>query len=164
MFCSFTLALSVVYVRCPVWLVLQFFNSVIYRYVTQVLCEWIWNGSSHPYSYRYHFCFHIPRAVISIMRSLYLKIFSASFLATFRSIGIATSINVQVSFSLSRIMIFILLLGIVLSVCTCWFHDMFTVPSWLVSTDFGTWSYQCSLSNFTPISLRMLQRSWTHTL
>jgi len=34
-----------------------------------------------------------------------------------------------------------LLLGMVLSVCTCWFHIMVTLPPWLVSTDFGTCSY-----------------------
>jgi hypothetical protein len=36
-----------------------------------------------------------------------------------------------------------LLLGMVLSVCTCWFHNIFTLPPWLVSTDIGTCSYQC---------------------
>jgi hypothetical protein len=40
-----------------------------------------------------------------------------------------------------------LLLGVVLSVCTCWFDNMVTLPSWLVSTDFGTCSYESSLSN-----------------
>jgi hypothetical protein len=29
-----------------------------------------------------------------------------------------------------------LLLAMVLSVCTCWFHNMVTLPTWLVSTDF----------------------------
>jgi hypothetical protein len=43
-----------------------------------------------------------------------------------------------------------LLLGMVLSVCTYWFHNMVTLPTWLVSTDFGTCSYKISLSNFTP--------------
>ena len=57
-----------------------------------------------------------------------------------------------------------LLLGTVLSDCTCWFHHMVTFPSWLVSTDIGTWSYQCLLSNFTPIFLHMLKCSWAHTL
>jgi hypothetical protein len=41
---------------------------------------------------------------------------------------------------LSHIMISSLLLAVVLSVCNCWFHNMVTLPSWLVSTDFGTWS------------------------
>jgi hydrogenase/urease accessory protein HupE len=58
---------------------------------------------------------------ISIVRSLYFRILSASFLITFLSPEIATSINVHVPFSLSRIIMSGLLLGIVLSVCTCWF-------------------------------------------
>jgi len=57
-----------------------------------------------------------------------------------------------------------LLLGIVLSVCTCWFYSMVTLPPWLVSTDFGTCSYQYFLSNCTPVSLYMLKCSCTHTL
>jgi len=57
-----------------------------------------------------------------------------------------------------------LLLGIVLSVCTCWFHNMVTLPPWLVSTDSGTCSYQCFLSNCTPVSLHMLKCSCAHTL
>ena len=43
-----------------------------------------------------------------------------------------------------------LLLGIVLSVCTCWFHNMVTLSPWLVSTDFGACSYQYFLSSCTP--------------
>jgi len=108
--------------------------------------------------FTFHMCW------ISSMRSLYFKIFSASFLITFLSPGIATSINMHVSLSLSWILMSSLLLGIVLSVHTCWFHNMVTLPSWLISTDFGTWSYQWPLSNFTPISLDMLKCSWAHTL
>jgi hypothetical protein len=63
------------------------------------------------------------------MRSLYFKIFSPSFLITFLSPGIAASINMHVPCLLSRIMISSLLLGIVLSVRTCWFHHMVTLPS-----------------------------------
>ena len=70
--------------------------------------------------------FHIH--CISIVRSLYFKIFSASFLNTFLSPGIATSINMHVLFSLSRIIMCGWLLGIVLSVCTCWFHSIVTLP------------------------------------
>jgi len=33
----------------------------------------------------------------------------------------------------------------VLSVWTCWFHSMVTLPPWPVSTDFGTCSYQCCI-------------------
>ena len=59
------------------------------------------------------FTFHMR--YISIVRSLYLCIFSVSFLITFLFPEIATSINIHVSFSLSRIIMSGLLLGIVLS-------------------------------------------------
>ena len=57
------------------------------------------------------FTFHMR--CISIVRSLYFKIFPASFLITFLSPGIATSINMHVLFSLSRIIMSGLLFGIV---------------------------------------------------
>ena len=62
------------------------------------------------------FTFHMR--YISIVRSLYFRIFSASFLIAFLSPEIATSINIHVPFSLSRIIMSGLLLGTVLSVCT----------------------------------------------
>jgi hypothetical protein len=65
----------------------------------------------------------------------------------------------HVPFSLSRIVMSGLLLGMVLSVCTCWFHNMVILPPWLVSAYFGTCSYQSFLSNFTPVSLHMLKCS-----
>jgi hydrogenase/urease accessory protein HupE len=43
----------------------------------------------------------------------------ASFLITFLSPEIATSINMHVPFSLYRIILSVLLLGMVVSVCTC---------------------------------------------
>jgi hypothetical protein len=55
-------------------------------------------------------------------------------------------------------------LGIVLSVCTCWFHSMITFPPRLVSTDFGTCSYHCFVSNCTPVSLHMLKCSCAPTI
>ena len=58
------------------------------------------------------------------MRSLYFKLFSAFLLITLLPPRIATSINMHVPFLLSRIMMSGLLLGIVLSVGTCWFHNM----------------------------------------
>ena len=61
------------------------------------------------------------------MRSLYFKIFSASFLITFLSPE--TSINTNVSFLLSRIMAYGLLLGIVLSFRTFWIHNTVTLTS-----------------------------------
>ena len=72
--------------------------------------------------------FTLHMCCISIVRSLYFRLFSSSFLITFLSPEIATSINlrVHVPFSLSRIIMSGLLLGIVLSVCICWFHNMVT--------------------------------------
>jgi len=49
---------------------------------------------------------------ISIFRSLYFKIFSHSFLNTLASAEIATSINIHIPFSVSRIIISCLLLGL----------------------------------------------------
>jgi hypothetical protein len=99
---------------------------------------------SHRYCYMpiitgitFVFTFHMH--CIYIVWSLYFRIFSASFLITFLSPGIATSINIHVLFSLSRIIMSGLLLGMVLSVWTCWFHSMVKLPPPRpVSTDFGT--------------------------
>jgi len=63
------------------------------------------------------FTFHMRS--ISIVRFLYFRIFSASFLITFLSPEFATSINTHVLFSLSRIVMSGLLLEIILSVWTC---------------------------------------------
>ena len=100
------------------------------------------------------FTFHMR--CISIVRSLYFRIFSASFLTTFLSPEIATSINTHVPFSLSRIMMSGLLLGIVLSFCTCWFHNMVTLSSWLASTDnyyycyYPCYHFYAGYLNYTP--------------
>jgi hypothetical protein len=99
-----------------------------------------------------------------ITRSLYFRIFLASVLITFLSPEIATSINRHVSFLLSRSMMSALLLGMRLSVFTCWLRNMVTLLSWLVSIDFGICSSQCSLHNFTPISLHMGKCRWAHSL
>ena len=58
------------------------------------------------------FTFHMR--CISIVRSFYFRIFSASFLITFLSLEVATSINIHVPFSLTRIIMSGLLLGILL--------------------------------------------------
>ena len=76
------------------------------------------------------FTFHMRS--VSIVSSLYFKIFSASFLIIFLSPGIATSINMHVPFSMSRIITSGLLLVIVLSVCPYWFHSIVTLPSYLL--------------------------------
>ena len=49
--------------------------------------------------------------------------------------------------SLSRIMMPGLLLGTVLSVFTCWLRDSVILPSWLVSTDICTFSYNNNNNN-----------------
>jgi len=72
------------------------------------------------------FAFHMH--CISILRSLYFRIFLAYFLITFRSPEFAASKNMHVPFLLSRIIMSGLLLGIVLSVCISWFHNMVTLP------------------------------------
>jgi len=85
-------------------------------------------------------------------------------LSYFPSPEIATYINKHVPFSLSSIMMSSLLLGRVLWLSTCWFPDMVTLPLWLVYTDFGKYSFQCSLSNFIPISLHTIKCSWAYTV
>ena len=98
------------------------------------------------------FIFTFHTCWISTMRSLCFRTFSASFLITFLSPEIVTYINLHDPFSLSWIMMSSLLLGMVLSVYTSWFPNMFTLPLWIVSTDSDTCLYQCSWSNFIPIS------------
>ena len=110
-------------------------------------------------AFTFHMCW------ISFIRSLYFRILSASFFITFLSPEIATSINVHVPVSLSWIMMPSLLVRMVLFVCSYWFHNMLTLPSWLVSNDCGTaYSFQCSLFHFTPVSLHLIKCGWVHTL
>jgi hypothetical protein len=126
------------------------------------------------------FTFHMRW--ISIVGSQYFRIFSSSFLITFLSPEIPTSSNIHVPFSLSPFMTSSLWLGMVLSICTCWFYHVILSLSRTVSTDFGTWSHcwymvtlsvhghtvgtwshQCSMSNFTPFSLHMFKCIWAQT-
>ena len=107
------------------------------------------------------FTFHMR--CIYIVRSLYFRIFSPYFLITFLSPEIATSITIHIPFSLSRIIMCGLLLGMVLSVAPVhsiirlpYLQDLFILN--LVS------SHQCSLSNFIPISLVMLKCSWAQSV
>jgi len=102
------------------------------RYVAHVFSEWLWNSHSRPIITGITFVFTFRVRCISIVSSLYFRIFSASFLITFLSPEITTSINTHVPFSLSRIIMSGLLLGIVLSVCTCWLHNMATLPPWFI--------------------------------
>ena len=59
------------------------------------------------------FVYTFHKSCISLVRSLYFRIFSASFLITFLSAEIATPITIQVPFSLSQIIMSNFLLGMV---------------------------------------------------
>jgi hypothetical protein len=87
----------------------------------------------------FDFTFHIHW--LSIMRFLYLKIIAAYFLIKFLSPEFAASIKMHIPLLLSRIMKSGLLIGIVLSVHICRFHNV---------------ANGCSLSNLTAISLLLL--------
>jgi hypothetical protein len=50
-----------------------------------------------------------------------------------------------------------LLLGMVLSVCTCVCHNMITLPLQPVYINSGTCLCQCSFSSFTPVSLQKVK-------
>ena len=113
---------------------LEFLDFMFPWYVAHVFSKWLWNSPIRPYYYWYHLCFFtFHMHCISVVRSLYFRIFSSSFLIAFQSPEIAPSININAPFSLSQIIMSGLLLGIVLSVCTCWFQNMVTLPPWLVS-------------------------------
>ena len=62
MFSTIMSVLPTVRVQCTIWLFLQFRNFVASRNICSGT-EWFWNGSSCPYYYRYHFCFHILHAL-----------------------------------------------------------------------------------------------------
>ena len=108
------------------------------------------------------FTFHMRQ--ISIVRSLHFRSISASFLITFLSPEIATSINIRVLFSLSRIMISGSLLGMVLTLYP--FDSIMWLPQHhdLLLLRISACSYRCSFCNFTLISLHMLKCSPEHTL
>ena len=106
----------------------------------RVFSEWFWDGSSCLHYYWYHFCFYIPHAHISVVRSLYFRIISSSFLTP----EIATSINIHAPFSLLWFLMSSLLLEVVVLACTCWYYVMGTLSSLLVSPNFGTCLYHCS--------------------
>jgi len=86
------------------------------------------------------FTFH--KCCISIVVSLYFRIFLASFLIMFQPPDNTISINGQVLFSLSRIMKSGLLLEMFLTVDTCCFQNTLTLSSKLVS---DSCSYKCPL-------------------
>ena len=92
------------------------------------------------------FTFHMR--CIYIVRSLYFRILSASFLITFLSPEIATSINKHVPLQLSRIIMSGLLLGIVLSVFNFLFHNVVIIITILTFAQ-GIYTY-IPETNFVP--------------
>ena len=151
MYCIFTLVLSEAWVQCPIWLFF-FWISLTSCFPAMLLTYFLNDFEIVPVApiitgITFVFTFHMR--CISILRSLYFRIFSASFLITFISPEIATFINIHVPFSLSPIIMSGLLLLIVLSVWTRWFHNMVTLSPWLVSPDFGT-SVFCQIVPLFP--------------
>ena len=103
LFCTFTTALPAVCVQCTIWLFLQFINVVLSRYVVQVLSDCFEMVPAVPVVTGITFVFTFHTRWISVMRSLHFEIFTASFLITFLSPGIATSIDTHVPCLLSRL-------------------------------------------------------------
>ena len=130
MFCAFTLELSEVCVQCPIWIffcssLISYFPSMLLRCCVNdfelVLVALVITGIT--FAFIFHMCY------ISVVRSLYFKIFSASFGLWNCNIYYCTCsffivTNYDVWF-------------IVWNVFTCWFHNMVTLPSQLVSSYFG---------------------------
>jgi len=105
MFCAFTSALPAVCVQSTIWLFFFFGISLISRFPAMLLRYCLSDFEMVPVaplitSITYAFISHMR--CIPIMRSLYFKIFSASFLITFLSPGI-TSVSMRVPCLLSRI-------------------------------------------------------------
>ena len=123
--CNFTLVFSEVCVQYPIFL---YFLDFMFPGV--LLAYFLSNFEIVPVApiitgIKFVFTFHVR--CVSILRPLYFRIFLATFLNTFLSPEIAASINIHVPFSLSRIIMCGLLLGIVLSVYSCWFHNIVTL-------------------------------------
>ena len=99
---------------------------------------------------------------ISFVKSLYFKIFSASF---FYYISISRDCYIYQHacslFCISDYNVWLLVRDG--SLCTCWFHSMVILPPWVTSTEFGTCSYRCFFFTRTPISLHMLLWICAHT-
>ena len=85
-----------------------------------------------------NFAFTFHMRCVSVRRYLYFRIFLAPFLITFLSPEIATSINLHFHFSLSRIMTCGLLIRMLLSIRTCWFHNMVGYLTFTTFSD-GFW-------------------------
>ena len=122
-----------------------FYSSLISFFrclFAQEFSEWVWDVLDFRIITGIAFVFTFHMRCISVVKSLYFRIVSISFLITFLSPEIATYINVYFSYSLSRIKVFVLLLGVVLFV--------FTFPSWLFSTKHAHASDHCLILPLVP--------------
>ena len=94
---------------------LQFLDFMFSWYVAHVFSKCLWNSPSRPYCYWYHLWFYFHMRCISIVRSLYFRIFSGSFLITFLSPEFATSTNINVPFITDyNVWVLLLLLSLLL--------------------------------------------------
>ena len=120
----FTLVRSAECQRYPIWL----FSVVPWFRALTICCSGnVWMifrcFSFRCYSWWLSLLFlHSTSAVF--LRLLYFRIFLAFFQIIFLSLEIAAYIDMHNRFPLLRIIMSGLLLGIVLSVRTCWFHNM----------------------------------------
>jgi len=135
------------------------------RYVVQVLSEWFSDGSRCFYYYWYNFCFAFHIRCVSTVWFLYFRKNLASLLISFLLPAIAACSNINVPF----FVITAYDVQFIVRVGSVGFHllipsSMFTLRSGLVSTNFGVWSFQSALSNFTPVSLHIVTCSWSNSL
>jgi hypothetical protein len=100
---------------------------------------------------------------ISMSRSLNIRIFSAYSLIAFLPHELAACSNIIVPFSLSRLNMSGLLLGMFRSVFTCRFHSIVSLTSRNVSINFGKIPYKCLFLILPLISLHMLKCSSTNS-
>ena len=104
MFCTVILALTAVCVQCPIWL---FFCSSLISCFPGMLIRYCLSDSEvvpvAPVITGITFAFTFHKHWISIMNYFYFNVFPASFLITFQSAGIATSIDMHVPCLSSRI-------------------------------------------------------------
>ena len=149
MSCTLTSALPAVSVQCPIWL----FCEGSWRRTFPLCCSGtVWEILR---SLSYALCFYCKVFI-------FWNLFDAFFI-TFLSSETAMFFPIFF-FLLSRNMMSGLLLEMVLSVCTCWFHNIGTLLSRLFFKDFGTSRHQWPLYNFICISFHMVKCSWGHTV
>jgi len=112
---------SILVMQCPVLLLYVVLDFVLSWYVAQLLryfLNYFETVQIPPTITGITLVFTFHMRCVSIVRCSHFRIFSASFLMTFLLPEIVTSFSLHVPFSLSRIMMSDLLLGVVLSICT----------------------------------------------